>query len=225
MDILIVDDDRTTVAVVRKALAEFGHKVDSAYDAGEAIKCASEHSYDLFILDRMLPTQDGLTLLKELRRSNPEVPTLFLTAMSSIQDRITGLDEGADDYLVKPFALGELIARVNSVMRRYKAASAPVRWIVDTLEFDLLSREVSRSGTKINLQPRELKILEVLLRNRGEIISKPMLLREVWGLHFDPGTSVVQTNVSRLRAKVDLPGEKPLIHTLRGFGYQLDDKG
>jgi two-component system OmpR family response regulator len=225
MDILIVDDDRTTVAVVRKALEEFGHKVDSAYDAGEAIMRASEHAYDLFILDRMLPTRDGLTLLKELRGSSQGVPTLFLTAMSSIQDRIIGLDEGADDYLVKPFALGELVARVNSVMRRYKTTSAPVRWNVDTLEFDLLSREVMRSGTKINLQPRELKILEVLLRNRGEIISKPMLLREVWGLHFDPGTSVVQTNVSRLRAKVDLPGEKPLIHTLRGFGYQLDDKG
>lgn len=225
MDILIVDDDRTTVAVVRKALAEFGHKVDSAFDAGEAIKSASEHAYDLFILDRMLPTRDGLTLLKELRTSNPEVPALFLTAMSSIQDRITGLDEGADDYLVKPFALGELIARVNSVMRRYNARSAPARWVVDTLEFELLSREVSRSGTKISLQPRELKILEVLLRNRGEIVSKAMLLREVWGLDFDPGTSVVQTNVSRLRAKVDLPGEKPLIHTLRGLGYQLDDKG
>jgi two-component system OmpR family response regulator len=225
MDILIVDDDRTTVVVVRKALAEFGHNVDSAFDADEAVKCASEHAYDLFILDRMLPSRDGLTLLKELRRTNPEVPALFLTAMSSIQDRITGLDEGADDYLVKPFALGELVARVNSVMRRYKVTSVPTRWVVDTLEFELLSRDVSRSGTKINLQPRELKILEVLLRNRGEIISKAMLLREVWGLHFDPGTSVVQTNVSRLRAKVDLPGEKPLIHTLRGFGYQLDDKG
>lgn len=224
MDILIVDDDRTTLAVVSKTLSALGHVVDSATDSGDAIDLASRKKYDFFILDRMLPSLDGLELFKELRKLAPSASVLFLTAKGSVQDRIEGLDVGADDYLVKPFALGELVSRVNAVLRRNKSASKPVSWKIDTLEYDLPTRLVTRSGVKIILQPRELKILEVLLLNSGEIVSKPTLLREVWGLQFDPGTSVVQTNVSRLRAKIDLPGEKPLIHTLRGLGYQLDDK-
>lgn len=224
MDILIVDDDRTTLAVVSKTLSALGHVVDSATDSGDAIDLASRKKYDFFILDRILPSLDGLELFKELRKLAPSASVLFLTAKGSVQDRIEGLDVGADDYLVKPFALGELVSRVNAVLRRNKSASKPVSWKIDTLEYDLPTRLVTRSGVKIILQPRELKILEVLLLNSGEIVSKPTLLREVWGLQFDPGTSVVQTNVSRLRAKIDLPGEKPLIHTLRGLGYQLDDK-
>jgi two-component system OmpR family response regulator len=225
MHILIVDDDRTTIAVVRKTLSDAGHDVDSAYDANEARERASKNDYDLFILDRILPILDGMALFKELRAAHPGTAVLFLTAKGAVEDRIEGLVEGADDYIAKPFALGELLARVNSVLRRSRGSGSNTPlWKIDTLQCDPVSREVTRSGTKIVLQPREFKILEVLMRNIRRIVSKPQLLREVWGLQFDPGTSVVQTNVSRLRTKIDLPGERPLIHTLRGFGYKLDDK-
>jgi two-component system OmpR family response regulator len=223
MHILIVDDDRTTVVVVGKALTEQGHTFDPAFDATAALKRASHQKYDLFILDRMLPIRDGLSLFQDLRRLQPRTPAVFLTAKGSVRDRIEGLDAGADDYVVKPFALGELIARVNAVTRLAKPKSIVLNWDVDTLYFEVLTRLATRSGRKLHLRARELKILEVLYRYLGQSVSKSTLLREIWGLEFDPGTSVVQTNISRLREKIDLPGEKPLIHTVKGSGYMLSD--
>ena len=221
MHILVVDDDRTTVVIAGKALTERGHTFDPAYDAAAALKRASAQKYDLFILDRILPTGDGLSLFQDLRRLQPSTPTIFLSAKSSVQDRIEGLTSGADDYFVNPFSLGELVARVNAVTRYPSAASLPLSWDVDTLHCNVLKREVIRSGQKLHLRPRELKILEVLYRHLGQSVSRSTLLREVWELDLDPGTSEVQTNMSRLREKIDIPGEKPLIHTVKGYGYML----
>lgn len=222
MRILVVEDDPTTLAVVKQALRVDNNEVDTAHTRQAALRLALANNYDLLILDRMLPAQDGLELLQELRHTQTSAAVIFLTAKASIQDRIEGLDIGADDYVVKPFALGELLARVNAVMRRYSSSSPVTAFEIDTLKVNLPTRQVFRGSTPLNLRPREFRILELLLRNKGQAVTKSMLLKDVWGLEFDPQTSVIQTNVSRLRAKVDLPGEIALVHTVRGVGYKID---
>ena len=223
MRILLLEDDANTAAYVAKGLEEEGHTVDHIADGREAVAAAMSESYDVIILDRMLPNHDGLAIIKTIRSAGQRVPVLFLTALGGVDDRVEGLDAGGDDYLVKPFAFSELLARVNALARRPHTKADETRLKVGDLEIDLVSRRVTRAGDTIDLQPREFRLLEVLMRNQGHILTRTMLLERVWSFHFDPKTSVVETHISRLRAKVDKPYGKELIHTIRGSGYTVHD--
>lgn len=223
MRILLVEDDRQTAAYVAKGLTEEGHVVDSLADGRDGLVHATGEPYDLVIVDRMLPGLDGLALVKTLRATGSKVPILMLTSMGGIDDRVDGLEAGADDYVVKPFAFSELQARVNALARRPPMRAEESVLKVADLEMDLISRAVKRSGQTIDLQPREFRLLEVLMRNKGRIVTRTMLLERVWDFHFDPKTSVVETHISRLRAKVDKPFESELIQTVRGTGYTINE--
>jgi two-component system OmpR family response regulator len=222
MRILLLEDDANTAAYVSKGLEEEGHAVDHLSDGRDAVAQAVAEDYDVIILDRMLPGLDGLAIIKTIRSAGRGVPVLFLTALGG-DDRVEGLDAGGDDYLVKPFAFSELLARVNALARRPQPKGEETRLKVGDLEIDLVSRKVTRSGDTIDLQPREFRLLEVLMRNRGRVVTRTMLLERVWSFHFDPKTSVVETHISRLRAKIDKPYGKDLIHTIRGSGYTVND--
>jgi two-component system OmpR family response regulator len=223
MRILLLEDDANTAAYVSKGLEEEGHTVDHLADGRDAVAQAVGETYDVVILDRMLPGLDGLAIIKEIRSAGRRVPVLFLTALGGVDDRVEGLDAGGDDYLVKPFAFSELLARGNALARRPHTIGEETRLKVGDLEIDLVSRKVTRGGDTIDLQPREFRLLEVLMRNRGRVVTRTMLLERVWSFHFDPKTSVVETHISRLRAKIDKPYETELIHTIRGCGYTVND--
>src|SRR5580704_2804253 len=215
MKILLVEDDSETEAHVRHALVHAGHDVDSAADGGSGLSRALSGEYAAIILDRMLPKLDGLSLLKQLRLNDRGTPVLLLTTMSGIGDRVEGLECGADDYLVKPFAFAELLARVNAMTRRNDRAGVTTKLSVGGLEMDLIARNVTRGGHRVDLQAQEFKLLEYLMRNAGRVVTRAMLLENVWNMHFDPRTKVVETHMSRLRGKVDR-GHPELIHTVRG---------
>jgi len=220
--ILLIEDDSETANYIAAGLREHGHVVDIAANGRDGLFLASEGRYDLLIVDRMLPGLDGLKIVKTLRGAGVPTPALFLTALAGVDDRVEGLNAGGDDYLTKPFAFSELLARVHALARRPRAAAEPTVLRVADLELDLLRRRVTRAGQTIEVLPIELRLLEYLMRNAGRTVTRTMLLEHVWEFHFDPKTNVVETNVSRLRAKIDKPFARELIHTVRGSGYRLD---
>lgn len=222
MRILLIEDDGRTVDYVTRGFAESGHQCDSLADGQDGLFQATRESYDVLVVDRMLPGLDGLSLVKALRAAGVKTPVLFLTAVSGVDDRVDGLDAGADDYLVKPFAFSELLARVNALGRRPAVHEEPTKLRVHDLDVDLIRRRVERKGLTITLQPKEFDLLVFLMRNEGRVVTRTMLLEKVWGFHFDPKTSVVETHVSRLRAKVDKPFGVPLLRTVRNVGYSLN---
>ncbi|MEM7438693.1 MAG: response regulator transcription factor [Pseudomonadota bacterium] len=224
MKILVVEDDTTVGAYVADGLREEGHSVDLVEDGRDGLMRATGADYDVLVVDRMLPGLDGLSLLKGLRGAGVHTPALFLTAMSGVDDRIEGLNAGADDYLTKPFAFGELSARVAALARRPRATQQETVLQAGDLEMDLVRRRVSRAGHEIVLVPREFALLEQLLRAKGRVQTRTMLLEAVWDISFDPQTNVVETHVSRLRAKVDRPFDTALIETVRGAGYRISDR-
>lgn len=222
--ILLVEDDGDTASYVMRGLAEQGHVVDHAADGREGLFLASEGTFDLLILDRMLPGLDGLSVVRALRAAGVDAPVLILSALGALDDRIEGLEGGSDDYLVKPFAFSELLARVNALLRRAEGKSAgrsETRLAVGDLEVDLLGRTVRRAGRPIDLKPREYSLLEYFARNAGRVVTRTMLLEQVWNYHFDPGTNVVDVHVSRLRRKLEEGFDQPILHTVRGAGYRL----
>ncbi|MFG6529959.1 MULTISPECIES: response regulator [unclassified Sulfitobacter] len=222
MKLLVVEDDTTTSTYIARGLREEGHAVDVVADGRDGLVQATTGQYDVLILDRMLPELDGLALLKTLRGAGNTTPVLLLTAMGAVEDRIDGLNAGADDYLVKPFAFGELSARVNALARRPQALEQETVLRAGDLTMDLISRRVTRAGQEIDLLPREFALLEHLLRRKGRVQTRTMLLEAVWEISFDPMTNVVETHISRLRAKVDRPFDSELILTVRGAGYRID---
>lgn len=222
MKILVIEDDRRTGEYIVDGLAEAGHLAELIADGRDALSHVLSETYDALVVDRMLPGLDGLALVKALRAAGDRTPVLFLTAIGGVDDRVDGLEAGGDDYLVKPFAFSELLARTHALGRRPPARDEEVMLRVADLEMDLIRRTVRRGGHDIDMQPREFKLLEVLMRNRGRVVTRTMLLERVWDFHFDPKTSVVETHISRLRSKIDKPFEKPLIHTIRNVGYRLD---
>jgi two-component system OmpR family response regulator len=221
MKILIIEDDTQTRDYVAAGLKEAGHTVDAAKDGYEGLFLAQEASYGLLIVDRMLPGMDGLSVVKKLRGAGSTVPVLFLTTMCGIDDRVEGLNAGADDYLVKPFAFSELEARVNALLRRPRETIEQKFLQVSGLEIDLMKRLVTRDGQCIDLQPTEFRLLEYLVRHAGQVVTRTMLLENVWDFQFDPKTNIVETHISRLRSKLNV-GDKPdLIQTVRGAGYRV----
>ena len=223
VQILVIDDDLETASYVADGLRREGHTVDALADGRDGVVQATGASYDVLIVDRMLPGLDGLALVKAIRSAGVRSPVIFLTALGGVDDRVEGLEAGGDDYLAKPFAFSELLARVNAVGRRPPLREKETVLKAGDLEMDLIARTVRRRGEIIDLQPREFRLLEVLLRNRGRVVTRTMLLERVWDFHFDPKTTVVETHISRLRAKIDRPFEAELIHTVRGTGYRVDD--
>ncbi len=223
MRILVVEDDKDVAGFVVRGLKEAGHVVEHADNGRDGLFMAASENFDAVVLDRMLPGGiDGLRLLETLRAQKNTVPVLFLSAMAEVDDRVRGLQAGGDDYLTKPFAFAELLARVEALARRGKGGDAPItRLTVADLELDLLSRQVRRAGQKLDLQPREFRLLEYLMRHAGQVVTRTMLLEGVWDYHFDPQTNVIDVHVSRLRQKVDKPFPTPLIHTVRNAGYML----
>ena len=223
MKLLLVEDDKEGGAYLKKALAEAGHTVDHATGGREGLLLAAGEPYEVIILDRMLPGMDGLAILRTIRASGVKTPVLLLTALGGIDDRVEGLEAGGDDYLVKPFAMAELLARVNALARRPPPQDVQTMLVVADLRLDRLKRTVTRGGARIELQPREFQLLEYLMRHRGRVVTRTMLLESVWDFHFDPKTNIVETHMSRLRAKVDRGHGLELIHTVRGAGYCLSE--
>lgn len=219
MRILLIEDDKETAKYILNGLKEDGHIIDVSEDGKDGLFMAMEGSYDVMIFDRMLPKMDGLTIAKTLRMNGNNTPILFLTAMSGIEDRVVGLETG-DDYLVKPFAFSELLARVKSLARRPALGEKITELFVGDLQMDLLKHRVTRGDKALNLQPQEFKLLEYMLRHKGELVTRTMLLENVWDFNFDPQTNIVETHISRLRGKL---GEPSLIHTERGAGYIIHD--
>ena len=224
MRILIIEDDRDAAAYLVKAFRETGHMVDHAADGVAGYDMAVEGGYDVAIVDRMLPKMDGLTLVGALRNQKNETPVLILSALGQVDDRVKGLRAGGDDYLSKPYAFSELLARVESLARRRtKGAAEETVYKVADLTLDRLSHKVTRRGEEIVLQPREFRLLEYLMQNAGKVVTRTMLLEHVWDYHFDPQTNVIDVHVSRLRAKIDRDFDVPLLNTVRGAGYMIRD--
>ena len=221
MRALLVEDDRPIADFVVRGLREASFAVDHAIDGEEGLARAVDQPYDVAIVDLMLPKRDGLSLIEELRRRGIMTPVLILSARRSVDDRVHGLQIGGDDYLTKPFAFAELLARVQALVRRASRAPEPATLTIDDLVLDLLSRRVTRAGKVLDLRPREFALLEYLMRNAGRVVSKTMILSHVWEYNFDPQTNVVDVLVSRLREKIDRPFVKKLLHTVRGVGYVL----
>ena len=221
MKILMIEDDPHTSAYVAKALREHGHVVDHSASGREGLLLASGSAYDVMVIDRMLPGLDGLAIVKTIRAAGIKAPVVLLTALGGVNDRVEGLESGADDYLAKPFAFAELLARINALARRPPLAEETTVLRVGDLELDRLKRTVTRDGKRIDLQPQEFRLLEYLMRHSGQVVTRTMLLENVWEFHFDPHTSVVETHISRLRAKIDRDFEEELLHTVRGSGYIL----
>jgi DNA-binding response OmpR family regulator len=221
MRLLLVEDDRTIGDFVEKGLREAGYAVDRAADGRVGLQRATTDSYDAAIVDVMLPELDGLALIDALRARGSRIPVLILSAKHSVDDRVRGLQAGGDDYLTKPFAFAELLARVQALIRRATGAGEPTRLSIGGLSMDLLTRKVQRDGRVIELRPREFALLEYLMRNPAKVLSKTMILSHVWGYSFDPNTNVVDVLVSRLRDRIDRPFDTKLLHTVRGVGYVL----
>lgn len=223
MKLLLIEDDNATADYVRQGLIELGHACDHSATGLEGLTAALTHQYDAVILDRNLPQLDGLSVLHALRSEGRTVPVLILSALGQVDDRIRGLDGGADDYLTKPFSFQELIARLAAIVRRGEGtASATVARRAGDLELDLLSRSARRGERTIELFAKEFQILDYLMRHAGQVVTRTMMLEAVWDYSFDTGTNVIDVHISRLRAKIDHPGERPLLHTVRGAGYRLD---
>jgi two-component system OmpR family response regulator len=221
MKVLVIEDDRETAAYLVKGLSESGYSVDLAGDGRQGLFMSSSADYDAIVLDRMLPGLDGLAILGALRTAEIRTPALILSALGTVDDRVKGLRAGGDDYLVKPFAFSELLARIEALLRRGSTVPTATRLRVADLELDLLSRMVRRGDKTIDLLPREFSLLEYLMRNAGHVVTRTMLLENVWDYHFDPQTNVIDVHVSRLRQKIDKAFERPLLHTVRGAGYCL----
>jgi two-component system OmpR family response regulator len=229
MHLLLIEDDAEAARFLAKGLRESGYVVDIAADGREGLFRATEGSYDLIIADRQLPHFDGLSIIAMLRQNagnkGKHTPVLILSALGSVDDRITGLRAGGDDYLTKPFAFGELLARIEALLRRGSQPDVTTRIRIADLELDLLGRKVTRAGTDIDLTSKEFQLLEFLARRAGQVVTRTMLLEAVWDLHFDPQTNVIDVHISRLRAAIDKGFEHPLLHTVRGAGYVLRDAG
>ncbi|MHA6325114.1 response regulator [Roseivivax sp. CAU 1753] len=224
MKILVVEDDATTAGFITRGLTEEGHAVDHLSSGRDALSLAMSQPFDVLVVDRMLPDLDGLSLIKALRSAKVTTPAIFLTAMGGLDDRIEGLSAGGDDYLVKPFAFGELSARIAALGRRLPMSDAAETVLrAGDLEMDVVRRTVTRAGQSLDLLPREFALLEHLLRRKGRVQTRTMLLEAVWNIHFDPQTNVVETHISRLRAKVDKPFARDLIFTVRGAGYKITE--
>ncbi|MFV0475051.1 MAG: response regulator transcription factor [Pikeienuella sp.] len=221
MKILVAEDDRTSAEFIARGLGEQGHNVETVADGRDALAWCLYNPCDMVVLDRMMPGMDGLAVVRALRAAGRRMPVIFLTAMGDVEDRVEGLRAGGDDYLVKPFHFSELTARIEALARRPAAQETETRLKVHDLELDLLSRSATRAGVAIELQPKEFALLEALMRNAGRIVTRTMLLEQVWDFSFDPKTSVVETHMSRLRAKIDRPFDTPLIHTTRNSGYSI----
>lgn len=223
MKVLVVEDNQETAEYIVKGLHERGHVADLATDGHDGLFLAREGSYDVIVLDRMVPRMDGLSLLKVLRASEIRTPILFLTALGSLEDRVAGLEAGGDDYLVKPFAFAELYARLNSLARRPPLAKeSESKFVCGELEINLMDRTVARAGRRIEVHPTEFRLLEYLMRHAGKIVTRTMLLEKVWQFHFDPKTNIVETHISRLRAKIDRDFDTEMIKTVRGAGYKIE---
>jgi len=225
MRILVIEDDGEAAAYLAKGLREAGHVVDHALDGEVGLNMAGVGDYDAYVIDRMLPKVDGLSMLTERRDDGDETPALFLSALGEVDDRVKGLQAGGDDYLVKPYAFSELLARVEALGRRRAAPTTNVttRYQVGDLEIDVITRTVRRAAKKIDLQPREFRLLEYLMRHAGQVVTRTMLLENVWEYHFDPQTNVIDVHISRLRSKIDKDFDKPLLKTIRGAGYTIAD--
>lgn len=222
MRLLVIEDDADTAAYLVKGLRESGHIVDHAANGKDGLFMAASEPFDALIVDRMLPQLDGLTIIATLRGSGNMTPALILSALGEVDDRVRGLRAGGDDYLVKPFAFAELLARLDALLRRGGAKASDTTVLrVASLEMDLLARSVKRSGKEIDLKPQEFRLLEYLMRNAGQVVTRTMLFENVWDYHFDPQTNVIDVHISRLRSKIDTAGEQPLIQTVRGAGYCL----
>jgi len=221
MRVLLIEDDRQMAEYLRKALTEVGAVADHAADGRGGLLQAASGEYDALIVDRMLPGLDGLAIIRTLRASGNQTPVLILSALGEVDDRVEGLRAGGDDYLVKPFAFSELHARLEVLLRRGAAEVPETRLRVGDLEMDLLKREVVRAGRPIQLQPREFRLLEYLMRHAGQVVTRTMLLEQVWDYHFDPQTNVIDVHISRLRGKIDRDFDTPLLHTVRGAGYMI----
>jgi len=224
MKILLIEDDCRTAAFIMKGLKQEGYTLEHAADGLDGLFRAGAEDYDLIIIDIMLPKLDGLTVIEELRQKKIITPIIVLSARSSVDDRIRGLQKGGDDYLVKPFAFSELLARIQALLRRSSAVAEPGTLTVGDLRIDLFSRKVFRGKDRIEIQPLEYALLEYLMRNAGRVVSKTMIMEHVWEYNFDPQTNVVEARICRLRDKVDRPYKNALIHTVRGFGYVLEEK-
>lgn len=223
MRILLIEDDHDTAAYLARGLRESGHGVDLCADGTEALAQALSEAHDVLVVDRMLPGMDGLRLVQSLRAAEVRTPVLFLSALGQVDDRVKGLRSGGDDYLAKPFAFSELLARLEGLGRRANPGEAESVLRVGDLELNRLERRASRGGRPIPLQPREFRLLEYLMLNAGRVVTRTMLLEKVWGYHFDPQTNVIDVHISRLRGKIDKGFASPLLHTVRGAGYSLRD--
>lgn len=221
MRILIVEDDAATAAYIKKGLLEAGHSADIAGRGDDGLQMAGDQHYQALIVDRMLPNMDGLSLIAALRKADNKTPALILSALGEVGERVEGLRAGGDDYLPKPFAFSELLARLEALTRRPAAATRQTALRVGDLCMDLLAREVTRGGTPINLQPREFRLLEYLMRHSNQVVTRTMLLENVWDYRFDPQTNVIDVHISRLRGKIDKNFDAPLLNTVRGAGYIL----
>jgi len=222
MRILIVEDDQEAAAAMVKGLTEAGYECVHAPDGAYGLTEAQGGEFDVYVVDRMMPRLDGVGMIETLRREGDQTPALFLSALGEVEDRVTGLKAGADDYLVKPYAFAELIARVEALARRRETGSVQTVLKVGDLEMNLISREVRRAGQEIDLQPREFQLLEFLMRHAGQSVTRTMLLEKVWEYHFDPQTNVIDVHISRLRSKIDKGFDKPMLQTVRGAGYRLE---
>jgi two-component system, OmpR family, response regulator len=223
MRVLIIEDDKDAASWLLKGLKESGHLVDHAADGEQGLALAREGVHDVLIIDRMLPKLDGLSVIRGLRADGLVTPVLILSALSDVDERVKGLRAGGDDYLAKPYAFSELLARIEGLSRRNSGAALETRLKACDLELDLLTRDVTRAGKDIPLQPREFKLLEYLMRHAGHIVTRTMLLENVWDYHFDPQTNVIDVHVSRLRAKIDKGFDEPILQTVRGAGYMIRD--
>jgi two-component system, OmpR family, response regulator len=221
MKILLIEDDRDTASYIMQALDEVGHVTHHAADGDTGYAMASSMDYEVMIIDRMLPRRDGLSIIESLRAEGNTTPALILSALGEVDDRVTGLRAGGDDYLAKPYAFTELLARVEVLARRTAPAEAVTAYQVGELSLDRLSHSVRRADTDIALQPREFRLLEYLMRHAGQVVTRTMLLENVWDYHFDPQTNVIDVHMSRLRAKIDRGQARPLLHTIRGAGYMI----
>jgi len=221
MRVLVIEDDIETADYIAKGLGEAGHVVDRSADGKEGLFMALEGEYDALVVDRMLPSLDGLSIVQSLRGAEDRTPVLILSALGEVDDRVEGLNKGGDDYLTKPFAFSELLARLEALLRRGEAEPVTTKLQVADLEMDLLARTVRRAGRLVELQPREFRLLEYLMRHSGQVVTRTMLLEKVWDYHFDPQTNVIDVHISRLRGKIDRDFDRPLLHTVRGAGYVL----
>ena len=222
MRVLVIEDDKEAADSLVKGLRESGYTVDHAGDGRDGLFLALSESYDIMIVDRMLPGPDGISIVESVRKANITTPVLFLSALSEVEDRVAGLKVGGDDYLAKPFSFSELLARIEALLRRSSNAQENTYLSVGDLEMDLLTRKVIRQGKRVYLHPREFRLLEYLMRHEGQVVTRTMLLENVWEYHFDPQTNVIDVHISRLRQKIDKPFDTSILQTVRGAGYKLE---